>query len=261
MSSPVKRALKYVGIFLALVLLAGAALILPAFMGRRDLVGGDVQGIRIVKDGIVSIGLIPLAQGQVAMIDAGTDAMGKAILAELSRRQLSPEAVTAIFLTHGHPDHTAGIALFPKAQVMALEKEVPLVEGRAGALGPLPRMFPVKPTGVTVARALHDGDTVTLGSTQVKVYAVPGHTEGSAAYLVNGVLFLGDAADIASDGTLKDTVWLFSDNQSESRTSLINLDRRLKAEGADVKALEFAHSGVLTGGTAALDAYALKNAK
>ena len=259
MSSPLKRALKYFAIVVGLLLIAGAALILPAFVGRRGLADGvEVQGLRIVKDGIVSIGVIPLARSQVALIDAGNDKTGKAILAELSRRQLSPDAVTAIFLTHGHPDHTASIALFPQAQVMALEREVPLIEGHAGASGPLTRLFPVRPTGITVARALHDGDTVTLGSLEVHVYAVPGHTAGSAAYLVKGVLFLGDAADIASDGTLEGSPWIFSDNQSEDRASLVTLDRRLMKEGADVRALEFAHSGVLPDGISPLHTYAQK---
>jgi glyoxylase-like metal-dependent hydrolase (beta-lactamase superfamily II) len=113
MSSPLKRLLKYFAIVVGLLLIAGAALILPAFVGRRGLADGvEVQGLRIVKDGIVSIGVIPLARSQVALIDAGNDKTGKAILAELSRRQLSPDAVRAIFLTHSGP--SGGSERLPK---------------------------------------------------------------------------------------------------------------------------------------------------
>src|SRR5207249_3292967 len=147
----------------------------------------EVNGIRIVKDGIVTVGVVPISDTSVALIDAGNDKAGAAILAELSRRKLDRDAVTAIFITHGHPDHTGAIALFPKAEVMSLDREVPLVEGREGAHGPLTRLFPVSPTGVKVSHPLKDGDTVTLGQTPFRVFAVPGHTGGSAAYLVNEV--------------------------------------------------------------------------
>jgi len=33
-----------------------------------------------------------------------------------------------LFITHGHPDHTGAIALFPQAEVMSLDREAPLVE-------------------------------------------------------------------------------------------------------------------------------------
>jgi glyoxylase-like metal-dependent hydrolase (beta-lactamase superfamily II) len=112
---------------------------------------------------------------------------------------------------------------------------------------------------VKVTRALHDGDTVTLGQLAVRVFAVPGHTQGSAAYLVNGVLFIGDAADMYNDGAMKGSAWIFTDNQAQDRASLVRLDRRLVQEGADVKAIEFAHEGVVAKGLAPLDEFARRN--
>jgi len=255
-----KRILTVIGVLILLLLLTAAVLIGSAFIGRQAITDGfEIDGIRIVKDGIVSIAVVPVNANEVALIDAGNDASGKAILAELSRRHLGPEAVTAILLTHGHPDHTAAIRLFGKAQVMALEPDVALVEGTAGAGGPLTRLMPVRPTGVKVTRALHDGDTVTLGQVAVHVFAVPGHTQGSAAYLVNGVLFLGDAADMYNDGAMKGSAWIFTDNQAQDRASLVRLDRRLVQEGADVKAIGFAHEGVVAKGLAPLDEFARRN--
>lgn len=130
------------------------------------------------------------------------------------------------------------------------------MEGTAGARGPLTRLMPVKPTGVKVTRVLHDGDTVDLGDFAVGVFAVAGHTQGSAAYLVNNILFLGDAADIYADGTIKGSAWIFTDDQAQDRASLVRLDRHLKREGAKVKAIEFAHEGFVVNGLQPLDEFA-----
>jgi hydroxyacylglutathione hydrolase len=255
-----KRILKIAALVIGLLVIVAVGTIASAFVGRQSITDGfEINGIRIVKDGIVSVAFVPIGTGEVALIDAGNDKSGKAILAELTRRQLSSDAVKAILLTHGHPDHTAAILLFPNAQVMALGTEVPLVEGRAGAHGPLTRLMPVNSTGVKVSRTLQDGETVMLDQVPVRVFAVPGHTAGSAAYLVNGVLFLGDAADAASDGTIKQAPWIFSDSQAQDRASLVHLDQRLMRDGSDVKAISFAHSGLLVNGLTPLMAFAQQN--
>jgi glyoxylase-like metal-dependent hydrolase (beta-lactamase superfamily II) len=231
-------------------------------MGRQSITdGADANGIRIVKDGVVSVAVVPIGEKQVALVDAGNDTSAKAILAELSREQVGPDGVVAILITHGHPDHIGAVAMFPKAQVIALETEAPLIEGREGANGPLPRMFPVKPTGIKVTRPLKDGETFALGQSgpTVRVFAVPGHTQGSAAYLINGVLFMGDAADTKSDGEVIGAPWIFSDSQSQDRASLVALDDRLVRENANVKTIAYAHSGTRNDGLAPLTAYAQKN--
>ena len=99
------------------------------------------------------------------------------------------------------------------------------------------------PAGVKIHRALHDGEVVDLGTAKVRVFAVPGHTAGSAAYLVNGVLMLGDAADAGSDGRVKGSPWLSSKDQAQDRASVSRLAMRLASQGG-VQALVFAHSVV-----------------
>ena len=249
-----KRILKIAALVVLVLGVGVAALLAVTFMGRRPLIDGqDVGGVRVVADGFAGIVVIPIDDRQVALVDAGQDQAGEAIKRELDRRQLDPAAVTAILLTHGHPDHTGAVRQFPQAQVMALEAEVPLVEGRAGARGPVPRLFPVSPTGVTVTRVLHDGEVVTLGDVPIRVYAVPGHTAGSAAYFVNGALMVGDSADVASDGSLQGAPWLFSDSQAENRASLVRLEQKLVADGATVTAIVPSHSGAAAGLAALTD--------
>jgi len=254
-----KRVLKIAGLVLLVFIVAIAAVLAVTFMGRQPIVDGQEFGeIRIVEDGFTAVGVIAINDRQVALVDTGQDAAGEVIKRELVRRQLQPESVAAILVTHGHQDHIGALGQFPQAQIMALEAEVPLVEGRAGAKGPVPRLFPVSPTGVTVNRVLHDGDVVMLDTFPVRVYAVPGHTAGSAAYLVNGALFIGDSADIASDGRMQGSPWIFSDSQSENREALVRLEQRLVSDGASVKVIIPAHSGTASG-LAALTAFARGN--
>src|SRR5260370_31648390 len=121
---------------------------------------------------------MPVGNGKVVWLGGGYEKAGKAILAELSRRQLTPEAVTAILLTHSHPDHVAAIDLFPKAEVMALEPELPLLEGRALWRGPLMRLFS-RVSGGKGTHVLHDGERGDLGQGLVPLIWVPVCTPGN----------------------------------------------------------------------------------
>ena len=252
-----KRALKVLGVLVGVVLVGVVGLFVSMFAGNPEIPDGrELEGFaRVVKDGYVSVGVLDAGPGSVALIDAGMDLSGQALLAELKRRQLGPEAVKAIFLTHGHADHIAGCHLFPQAEVMALEAEVPLAEGKARARGPITRLLPPTDHPVHVTRALKDGETVQVGTLAVRVLALPGHTGGSAAYLVRGVLFLGDSADATREGKLVPAKWPVTDDAQGNRASLQALAARLKSE--QIKDLVFSHTGVLDGG-AALQEFASK---
>ncbi len=109
MKRPLKIAAITIGLILLPVIVVFAA-ISAVVVGRHAVADGfEFKGIRIVKDGVVSAAVIPVGNGKVVLLDAGYDKAGKAILAELSRHQLTPEAVTAILLTHSHPDHVAAL--------------------------------------------------------------------------------------------------------------------------------------------------------
>jgi glyoxylase-like metal-dependent hydrolase (beta-lactamase superfamily II) len=227
-----KRVLIGVGALVGLLACAAGYVFHSAFANNRPIVDRQVlvPGVEIVKDSFVSVAVLDAGPNQVVLVDAGNDKDGKALLAALADRQLSPAAVTAIFLTHGHPDHTAGCHLFPAAKVYAMEADVKLVGSAAAAVLPL-----------------KDGDVIDVGGTRVEAFATPGHTPGSAVYLARGVLFFGDSAGGSKDGDVMPAVRFFSKDSDQNVASLKGLAMRLQPRAGEVKVLAFAHSGPLDG--------------
>jgi glyoxylase-like metal-dependent hydrolase (beta-lactamase superfamily II) len=245
-----KRVAIALAVVITLLVVPVGAVMASTFLGNMPLEDGVALpgGALLVKDGYVALTVLPAGEKQVALIDCGNDDTGVAVLKALERRGLGPEAVKAIFLTHGHPDHTAACHLFKNAEVMALAAEAPIAAGELRTKGPLPSMMdlPVEKR-VKVTRPLTDGESVNVGPLTVKVYAVPGHTQGSAVYLAGHTLYFGDSATSRSSGQLIGAPWVFSDDQVQNRASLRALVHRLRAEGAIVEKLAFAHSGPLDG--------------
>jgi hydroxyacylglutathione hydrolase len=226
------RVLRWVGLAVLLIGIALGSVWYFAFGNNSAILDGQhlAPGVETVKDGFVSIFMLDVDPGKVALIDAGKDSAGSAILAALARRGLARESVNAIFLTHGHGDHTAACKLFPDAQVYAMENEVSLVGSAA-----------------KVSHPLKDGEVTNIGDLRVEAFAVPGHTPGSAVYLARGVLFFGDSAGASKDGVMMKAVRLFSKDSSQNVASLKALDDRLANRASEVKELAFAHTGPLEG--------------
>jgi hydroxyacylglutathione hydrolase len=239
-----KRTLQITGSLILVVVTGLGALFYSVVGGNTEITDGATPApdVRIVKDGFVNFGVVDVGEGRVVLIDAGNDPKGAALLAELARRKIGPDAVTAIFFTHGHSDHVAGASLCPNAALYALEADVALVEGREGSHGPVTKLMGVKPTGLHV-HGLEDGAITTVGAKSFRVIATPGHTGGSAAYLVNGVLFLGDSAGMKTNGKLAPAPWAFTDDGAKNRASLVALRKTLESERGAIVAIVPSHTG------------------
>lgn len=231
-----------IGLGVVVLILAGlAAPFIAAFAGNAPAVAGTELpgGARLVADGFAMLYLIPTGEKELALVDCGVDPEGKAVLSELQRRGLGPDAVTQIFLTHGHRDHVAACGKFPRAQVHALSAELPLLQGKPLHASPLSRFMHEAPVPLPIA-PVEDGATVQAGEKQVQVFALPGHTDGSAAYLVDGVLYVGDSAGLSSSGALSPAPWIFSVDTAQNRAALVALARRL--DGQKVQSIAFGHT-------------------
>ncbi len=174
--------------------------------------------------------LVELADGGYALVDAGLDPKAEAIVAALQRRGAKPKDVHAVFLTHAHDDHFGGARAFPQAQIFALAADAATM----------------RRNGWTV-HDIAQGARTPLAGTTIETFAVPGHTAGSAAYLIDGVLILGDAAAAISETELAPNDFAFTTDVELNHRSLRALAAHLRTRQSDVRSIAFGHQGPVKG--------------
>lgn len=118
----------------------------PGYVRDEGRVGGSVTLVRDADAIIVA--------------DPGMVASRNLILDPMAALGVAPEAVTHVFLSHHHPDHTVNIALFPNAEVVdfwARYRDDLWLD--------------------------HDGDGYAL-SPRTRLWLTPGHTEEDASLII-----------------------------------------------------------------------------
>ena len=124
-----------------------------------------------------------------AVVDPGGSA--EHVVAAVKKSGCEP---CAIFLTHGHYDHTGGAE-----ELAALWPDVPVYLNRRDAQPDSPYMAQLFPV-VAGAKDYDEGDEIAVGGLTVTVMATPGHSEGSVTLRCGDVLFCGDTLFAGSCG-------------------------------------------------------------
>ena len=147
------------------------------------------------------------------MIDTLYDEFTGQALTAMKAAGLDPSDIRYVLLTHGHNDHTGGIAA-----VQALATPTIAMSAADAAMSSL-----------TPDIVLADGDAITLGDTTVRFYLTPGHTPGVASMLFN-----------VADGDTTHQAFLFgghnvTSNSKEAFTQFIESVQRLQGLLPDVE--------------------------
>ncbi len=221
--------------------------------GASKMFGGemrDAPGIHRVISAHSSAYLVPInaEKTEFILIDAGMDVRARNIKHELGRigHGLAETAIKAIFVTHGHRDHTAGLSAFPNAEIFASKEDARYIEGQVRADGPLGKVFgklPEKSRPQQGIITIENGDKITIGDYSVIAYSVPGHTEGSMAYVIGNNLFIGDAMFFNKDGGVSLPPAPLSHNMARAAESLIWLVDTLDEQGQEISTVIPSHSG------------------
>ena len=135
---------------------------------------------------------------------------------------LDPGRVGHVFLTHSDMDHVGGLGLFKNARIFLSEAEVPLVTGEKAR-----RFMILQNRRLRGYTALADGETVSVGSTRVECVSAPGHTLGSACYVVDDeAVATGDLLRIRPDGGIISFSVVQNMNHAQNRETLARLQEQ-----------------------------------
>jgi len=125
--------------------------------------------------------------GECAVVDPGAE--GERVAAFVRGAGLTVRYVLA---THGHADHTGGVAAVKAALggvFVAPEADRAMLERPDAWMTAMLPDFAMPPP---VDLAVRDGDILALGGVEVRVLATPGHTPGGVSYVLDDAVFAGD---------------------------------------------------------------------
>jgi metallo-beta-lactamase class B len=187
-----------------------------------------------VGPGSVAVWLIPTTDGLI-LVDSTQEPLVDHVIDGIRKLGFEPKNIKYILLTHGHLDHFGGagkIQALSGARVATLEEDWTLIEATYQNPGRGNR-----DPGVPLKRdmVLREGQTLTLGTTSLKVYKLPGHTPGSPSFEFT-----------VYDNGKPYKAFLFGGpgqrNGVQGGTEFLNSIRRLKREFADVEVPIHVHS-------------------
>lgn len=208
---------------LAIVTIIILVTLLPmCFM--RPLPSGQIKGTDIIaiKNRINNLFFI-LSGNEYIVIDAGSDV--RAVMREMDRILIDRHKVTSIFLTHTDYDHVASIPLFPNAAIYMSKQEKQMIDGSTYRQFLKKNKLPRQSVSNRIIW-ITDHETIELNDHKVRMIEAPGHTKGSAMYVVDEkYLFSGDVFRVVNGKLL---VHPYSMDKLQAKRTIQNAKNELK---------------------------------
>ncbi len=232
------RVLRWIGLSLGVLLVAGACVLCVVLRARRAEAGAVEQispDVYHVHNFLTDIYAAHVG-GQVVLFDAGMDPDGLAIDRLLEALGAGRNAVTDIFLTHAHFDHVAAADLYPNARVHIGAEDAAMLAQRVPTEPITPRLFGAifGTTEVEASDRLEGESAIGVGAGKsVLAIPFPGHTPGSFLFLFDGTLFTGDSI-LLEAGKLTPANPKYSMNAEENRRSISRLTDVMREARIDV---------------------------
>lgn len=255
-----KRILIAASIVISVLVVLGFVGMWAVKKGMSSLVdGAQLQDgkVTVVVDNTspmpVAAYLLNLNNGNLGLIDATMDPEAKAICSAIRRMGRSESDVKVIFCTHSHDDHTAGCQKFPNAIIYAMK---PSIQGNNQSSmsnwNRVQKAVPgnnqdLAPQKIRDIQYLSDGQALDFNGNKIEAFAVPGHTYDSSAYLVFGILFMGDSAAGQYNGRIGSAPPFVSVDRNLNQRELKKLAARLQSRKNEIDYLTFGHQGPIKG--------------
>ena len=149
-----------------------------------------------VCHGVLEFSTIALVRHgkRAALIDVGSFAQRLLLIDRLAERDLKPDDVTDVLLTHSHYDHSVNWLMFGNASIVIGRDELSWSLQQAWGETFVPELYVRELQQSPRLRSVDDGDEVFPGIT---AHLTPGHTPGSLVFVLDAgerdVIFSGDA--------------------------------------------------------------------
>lgn len=141
---------------------------------------------------------------------------------KLRKLHLQADKVSHVFLTHSDYDHMGGVRLFKNAKILISDKEEPMVTRKKARI-----LFKYNHR-LKDYQTMEDRESITVDGTTIQIISAPGHTPGSACYLINQeVLITGDSISLSGKGVIGSFFFVQNMDHSGSGTTV----NRLENEG------------------------------